>query len=231
MPNRKLLEAAAERRRRMRPQAERVYQKYGARTHELIRQLAGPTQEDHDRAFDWLSRMGEFITPVLIEALADPMLDPFVADEVVSLLGSTGDERAREPVWQYLQTYHDDPERVSTAALSLASLGDERALPYLREGLNSRDEEVVANAVAALIMLGETEDIPRLREVHRRHRANREIRSGIASAVLTILGETNQRTFNRMLDEIRTSFADRALWEDIWEILEGEFGSKRHPVH
>lgn len=231
MPNRKVMDAAAERRRKLRPQAERVYRKYGDRVHELIRQLAGPTQEDHDRAFDRLLRMGEFIAPALLEALADPALDPFVADEIVSLLGGTGDERAREPVWQYLQTYRDDPERVSTAALSLAGLGDERALPYLREGLDSQDEEVVANAVAALIMLGEMEDIPRLREIHRRHRANREIRMAIASAVLTIVGETDQRTFNRTLDEIRTSFADRALWGDIWTILESEFGGGHRTVH
>lgn len=231
MPNRKVLEAAAERRRRMRPQAERVYQKYGARVHELIRQLAGPTQEQHDRAFDRLLRMGEFAAPALMEALADPNLDPFVADEVVSLLGNAGDERAREPIWQFLQACRDDPERVSTAALSLAGLGDERALPYLREGLDSTDEEVVSNAVAALVMLGQMEDIPHLREVHRRHRANREIRTGIANVVLTILGETSQRTLNRTLDEIRTSFTDRALWADIWAILDSEYGGKRRLVH
>jgi hypothetical protein len=231
MPNRKVMETVAERRRRMRPQAERVYQKYGARMHELIRRLAGLTQQEHDRAFDRLARMGEFAAPALIEALADPALDPVAADEIVSLLGNTGDERAREPVWQYLQACRDDPERVSTATLSLAGLGDERALPYLREGLNSDDEEIVSNAVAALIMAGEMADIQRLREVHRRHRANREIRSGIASVVLTILGETDRRTFSRTLDEIRTSFADRALWADIWTILDSEFGGKRHTVH
>lgn len=231
MPNRKVLEAAAERRRKLRPQAERVYKKYSAHMHELIRQLSGPTQEQHDRAFDRLLCMGEFAVPALLEALADPHLDPFVADEIVSLLGNTGDERAREPVWEFLQAHLDDPERVSTAALSLAGLGDERALPYLREGLDSSDVEVVANAVAALVMLGQVEDIPHLREVHRRHRANREIRTGIANVVLTILGETNQRTFNRMLDEIRTSFTDRALWADIWAILDSEYSGKRRPVH
>ncbi len=231
MPNRKVLEAAAERRRRMRPQAERIYKQYGEHIHELIRQLAGPTQREHDHAFDRLARMGEFAAQALIDALADPMLDPLTADEIVSLLGNTGDERAREPVWQYLQTYHDDAERVSTAALSLAGLGDERALPYLRQGLDSPDEEIVANAVAALAMLGQMEDIPRLREVHRRHRASREIRTSVASVVLAILGETSQRTFNRTLDEIRTSFADRALWADIWAILDSAYGGKRHTVH
>ena len=231
MPNRKVMEAAAENRSKMRPQAKRAYRKYGARVHELIRQLAGPTQADHDLAFDRLARMGEFVASELLQALADPTLDPTATDEIVSLLGGTGDERAREPVWQFLQANQGDPERVSTAALSLAGMGDDRALPYLREGLDSDDEELVANGVAGMIMLGQLEDIPRLRQVHRRHRANREIRFGVANTVLTILGEINQRTFSRTLDEIRTSFADRDLWADIWAILESEFGSTRHPVH
>ena len=231
MPNRKVMEASAERRHKMRPQAERAYRKYGARAHELIRQLGGPTQADHDRAFNRLVRMGEFIVDELLEALADPTLDSIATDEVVSLLGGAGDERAREPVWQFLQTNQDDPERVSTAALSLAGLGDDRALPYLREGLDADDEEVISNSVAGMIMVGQMEDIPRLRQAHRLHRANREIRFGIANAVLTIVGETDHRTFNRTLDEIQASFADRDLWADIWAILESEFGTPRHPVH
>ncbi len=231
MPNRKVMKAAAEQRRQMRPQAERAYRKYGAQARNLIRQLAGPTQADHDEAFDRLSRMGEFASPALLEALDDPTLDLIAADEVVSLLGNTGDEQAREPVWQFLQANLDGPERVSTAALSLAGLGDDRALPYLRKDLDADDEELVANAVAGMIMLGQPEDVPRLRQVHRHHRVNREICSGVANAVLTILGETDQHTFNRMLDEIRTSFVDRHLWADIWANLESEFGSTRHTVH
>jgi hypothetical protein len=231
MPNRKVMEAAAERRNKKRRQAKRAYRKYGAQAHDLIRQLGGPTQADHDRAFDRLSRMGEFVTSELLDALADPTLDPIATDEVVSLLGGAGDEQAREPVWQFLQANRDDPERVATAALSLASLGDDRALPYLRKGLNADDEEQVANGVAGMIMLGQMEDIPRLRQVHHRHRTNREIRFGVANAILTILGETNQRIFNKTLDEIRTSFADRRLWADIWAILESEFGDTHYPVH
>ena len=72
MPNHKVMEAAAERRRKMRPQAKRAYRKYGARTHELIRQMGGPTQADHDRAFDRLTRMGELITSELLEAQQFP---------------------------------------------------------------------------------------------------------------------------------------------------------------
>jgi len=40
------------------------------------------------------------------------------------------------------------------------------------------------------------------------------------------VGETDQRTFNRTLDDIQASFADRYLWDDIWAILEREFGAK-----
>ncbi|MEE8392672.1 MAG: HEAT repeat domain-containing protein [Anaerolineae bacterium] len=231
MSNRKVLEAAAEHRRKMRPQAKRAYRKYGAQARDLIRQLDDPTQKEHDYAFDRLSRMGEFVASELLKALADPTLDPITADEVVSLLGTIGDESARKPVWQFLQANQGDPERVSTAALSLAGLGDDRALPYLRTGLDADDEEQVANSIAAMIMLGQMEDIPRLRQAHHRHRANREICLEAAHATLTILGETNQRTFNRTLDEIRTSFADRHLWADIWAILESQFGSPQHPVH
>ncbi len=231
MPNLKVMEAVAKQRLKMRPQAKRAYRKYGAQTHEMIHQLGNHTQIEHDQAFDRLARMGEFIVDDLLEALADPTLNPIAADEIISLLGTTGDERAREPVWQFLQADPDDPERVSTAAMCLAGLGDDRALPYLRKGLEANNEELVANSVAAMIMVGQMQDLARLRQVHRRYRANREIRLGAANAVLTIAGEANQHTFNRTLDEIQSSFADRDLWADIWAILESEFGSKRHTVH
>lgn len=230
MPKRKIELAMAETRRQMRPEAERVHGQYAAEVERLIRQLAGPTQEEHDHAFDLLSRMSDTIVDELLSALADPELDPIAADEVVSLLGVTGDERAREPVWQFFQSYIDDPERASTAALTLASLLDERVLPYLRESLDSEDRELVANGVAGMITLGELEDVPRLRAVHRWHRGDLEIRFGVANAILTILDHTDQRTFERQLDDIRFSFADRALWEDIWAILESQFG-ERPTVH
>lgn len=231
MPNRKVMEAAAERRREMRPRAERAYREHGSRARELIRQLASPTQADHDQARDLLREMGELVTPELLDGLADPTLEPLATDEVISLLGLTGDERAREPIWQFLQDNQDNQERLHTAALSLAGLGDDRALTYLRDGLDSDDEEMVANSAAGMIIVGELEDVKRLREVHRRHRGNREIRTVIADAVLTILGETDQRTFERTMDEIRTSFTDRRLWADIWAILDSRFGTGNHPVH
>ncbi len=230
MVNHKVLEAAAEWRRSQHRQAQRTYTKHGDRVPQLIQELAGPTQEIHDRAFDLLKRMGALVIAELLAALADPALDPIVADEVVSLLGVTGKEAAKEPVWQFLQANLDDPERVSTAALSLAGLGDERALSYLRGGLDDDDEDRVANSVAGLIMVGELEDVELLREVHRRHRNNPEIRMGIASAILSILESSNKRTFSRVMDHIRTSFADRYLWADIWDMLDREFGSS-HPVH
>lgn len=226
MPNLKILKASAELRLQMRPTAERLYGQYRDHVPRLIRQLAGPTQAEHDQAFDLLSQMGEMVASGLLDALADPTLDDIAADEVVSLLGVTGDERACEPLWDFFQTHQDDLERASTAALSLSNLGDDRVLPFLRQTLNADDEELVSNAVAALITVGTMADIPRLREIHRKHLANWEIRFGIANAILTIVGETDQRAFNRTLDDIQASFADRRLWDDIWAILDAQFGTK-----
>ena len=226
MPNLKILKATAELRRQMRPAAERLYRQYRHQVPRLIRQLAGPTQEEHDRAFDLLSQMGEMAASELLDALLDPTLDDFAADEVVSLLGLTGDERAREPLWNFFQAHQDDLERASTAALSLSGLGDDRVLPFLRQTLDSDDEDLVSNAVAAMVTVGTMEDIPHLRRVHRRYLTNWEIRFGIANAILTIVGEADQRTFNRTLDDIQARFADRHLWDNIWAILDSEFGSK-----
>ena len=226
MPNPKILKTGAERRRQMRPAAERLYRQYRDQVPRLIRQLAGPTQEEHDRAFDLLSQMGEMAASELLDALLDPTLDDFAADEVVSLLGLTGDERAREPLWNFFQAHQDDLERASTAALSLSGLGDDRVLPFLRQTLDADDEELVSNAVAAMITVGTMEDVPRLRAIHRQHPTNWEIRFGIANAVLAIADETDQRTFSRTLDDIQAHFADRHLWDDIWTILDSEFGSE-----
>jgi hypothetical protein len=77
-----------------------------------------------------------------------------------------------------------------------------------------------------MITVGTMEDIPRLREIHRKHLTNWEICFGIANVIQTIVGETDQRTFNRTLDDIKANFADRRLWDDIWATLEREFGSK-----
>jgi hypothetical protein len=225
MPNLKVMKATAEMRQQMRPTAECLYRQYQDQVPRLIRQLGGPTQEEHDQAFDLLSQMGEMVASELLDALADPTLDDIAADEVVSLLGLTGDERAREPLWNFFQA-QDDLERASTAALSLSGLGDDRVLPFLRRTLDADDDELVSNAVAAMITVGTMEDIPRLREIHRRHLTNWEIRYGIANAILTIVGETDQRTFNRTLDDIQARFADRHLWDDIWTILDSEFGTK-----
>jgi HEAT repeat protein len=229
MPNHKMLEAMAEDRRQMRPAAERVYAEYRHQVPRLIRQLAGPTQADHDDALDLLHQMGDLIVSELLAALDDPGLDEVAVDGVVSLLGMTGDDRAREPVWEFFQAHQDDVERASTAALSLAYLADERVLPFVRQALDAEDEDVVSNAVVSLFVVGTLDDIPRLRALHREHLTSQEIRAGIANAVLTIVGEADQRTFNRTLDDIQAHFADRHLWDDIWATLENEFGTKDVP--
>ncbi len=226
MPNRKLLETMAKARQQMRPQAERVYRQYRDQIPQLIRQLAGPAQEEHDQAIELLRQMGDTIVSQLLDALADPTLDESAVDAVVSLLGLAGDERAHEPLWEFFQANQDDLEIASTAAMSLAHFADEGVLPFVRQTLDADDEEIVANAVASLLALGEKEDIPRLRALHRKHLGNQEVRSLIADAVLTILGETDQRTLNRTLDDIQGRFADRHLWADIWAILEEQFGTQ-----
>jgi HEAT repeat protein len=226
MPNLKVLEAAAESRREARPEAQRVYDQHRDQISNLIRQLAGPTQTHRDQAYDLLSQMGDVVAPELFAALVDPTLDLDILEQVIFLLGFTGYERACEPLWDFFQAHQDDRERAATAALSLAGLGDDRALPFVRQMLNADDEEWVANAVAAMIAIGRPEDIPRLREIHRQHLTNDEIRFGIASAVLSILGETEQRTRERTLDDIEVSLADRHLWDDIRAILEEQFETK-----
>jgi HEAT repeat protein len=223
------MRAAAERRDQLRPAAERLYRQYRHRVLGLIRQLAGPTQADHDRAFELLSQMGEAIASELLGALADPALDDVAADEVVSLLGLTGDERAREPLWQFFQAHLDDLERASTAALSLSGLGDDRVLPFLRQTLDAGDQEIVSNAVVAMVTVGTMEDVPRLRQAHRQHLTNEEIRFGIANAILTIAGETDRRTFERTMGDIQSHFADRYLWDDVRAVLDEQFATEGMP--
>ncbi|MGD2105269.1 MAG: HEAT repeat domain-containing protein [Anaerolineae bacterium] len=225
MPNPNILEINAERRREMRSEAERLYRQHREQVPRLIRQLAGPTQAEYDEAFELLSQMGEMVTSELLDALADPTLDDAAADEVISLLGLAGDERAREPLWDFFQA-QDDLGRASNAALSLGGLGDDRVLPFLRRTLDSDDEELVFNAVAAMVAVGTMEDIPQLRAVHRRHPANWDIRFGIANLILSILSDAGQAALSRTLDDIQARFADRRLWDDIWTILEDEFGEK-----
>jgi hypothetical protein len=231
MPNYRVLQEAARLRRRKRRSAERLYRRYQQQVPTLIRQLGTtplPTRQGrqaaHDRAFDLLSRMGDTIATELLEALADPALDPIAADEVVSLLGAADDQRARAAVWAFFEANRDDPERASTAALSLSGLEDERVLPYVRQSLQARDEELVSNAVVSLISLGELEDVDRLRLVHLRFMGNREIGVGVASAILTILGETDEATMRQKMDALEASPVDAALWDDMWSILEQQFG-------
>ena len=149
MPNFKILKASAERRHEMRSTAERLYRQHRDQVPRLIRQLGGPTQSEHDQAFDLLSQMSEMVASELLDALADPTLDDIAADEVVSLLGVTGDERAREPLWNFFQAHRDDLERASTGALSLSGLGDDRILPFLRQTLDADDEDVGATVTTA----------------------------------------------------------------------------------
>jgi hypothetical protein len=196
VPNHKVMDAAAERRRRGHHRAVRdaYARRHKAEVSALIRQLGGPTRAPHDRAFRLLADMADAVTEELLEALADPTLDPIASDEVVSLLGTTGDDRV---------------------------------LPYLRESLRTGDPDSVSNAAAAMIMLGQLEDIPLLRVVHRQFKADTEIRAGIANAILAILAETDETTLEQELDDIQGNLADHDLWDDIWALLEQSLGAGR----
>jgi hypothetical protein len=79
-----------------------------------------------------------------------------------------------------------------------------------------------------MIALGQMEDIPSLRTVHRQFKADTEIRLGVANALLSILGETDQATMEQELDDIRDNIADHDLWDDIWALLEQSFGPGRY---
>jgi len=207
-----------------------AFARYGKDVTRLIQELEGPTQEIHDWAFDRLSQMGGTIVEPLLAALADPATSPFVQDELMALLAATGDERAIGPIWQVAQTCQDDEECFSSAMLYLATLGDQRALPYVREHLASDDPEIVANAVAALIMVGNVSDIAQLRLVHRRYPDHPEIRPGVVTCIFALLTQADRKTFERVMDDIFESPDDSALADDLWEQLERDFGDgTQHP--
>jgi len=215
----------------MRPHARHVYREHADQIPDLIRQLAGPTKEERARALDLLSKMGRLVVPQLLAALQDSTLDPHAVDEVVALLGAFGDDRAKEPLWQFLQSSFDNPRRLSNAAVSLAGLGDNRALPFLRCGLDAENTDLVADALLGMMTVGQLEDIEHLCQVHRRHISNLEIRYAVAHAILMILGETDEVTIGFILETIRLSSMDRPLWIDIWTIMQGEVGHASQIVH
>jgi hypothetical protein len=219
MPNSKVLQAAEERRQARISHAQRVYKSYSGQVNTLIHQLAGASPADHDRAFRLLIGMSSMIIPQLIEALHDPALDDSAVDEVVSLLGDTGDENARKAVKEHFIKVQGDPDRACAAMLSLAKLGDSEILSVVRQQLDSDHPEKICDAITALKYLGELEDISRLRAIHRTSVAfgdyTRSIRKGAVDAILAILDEAGAHTAARFLDQIRSSFADQALWKEL----------------
>jgi len=83
-------------------------------------------------------------------------------------------------------------------------------LPYLREALRTGEPDSVSNAAAAMIMLGQLEDIPLLRVVHRQFKADMEIRAGIATHP-GYLGETDEAALERELDDIQAACLSRSM--------------------
>jgi hypothetical protein len=219
MPNSKVLKAAEERRQARLSHAQRVYRSYSGQVNSLIHQLAGPSQADHDRAYRLLTGMSGLIIPQLIEALHDHTLDDSAVDEVVALLGDTGDESARQAVNEHFIKVQDDPERSCTAMLSLAKLGDSEILSLVRQQLDADHPEKICTAITALKYIGELEDISRLRAIHHTSAVygeyTRSIRKGVVDAILAILDEAGAHTTARSLDQIRSSFADQGLWKEL----------------
>lgn len=219
MPNVKVLQAVQERHQAREAHAQRVYTGYADQVPKLIHALAGVSQADHRRALRVLTQMSFLIVPQLIDALANPALDAQAQDEVVAVLGLAGDRSACEAILRHFDAVRGNPQRASLVALSLARLGEPCILPFLRAELDSDQFERVLNAVSALRSLGELEDITRLRAVHRTSsrfdEGAREIRKAVVSAILAILDEVGGHSAERFLDQIRNSFADRALWKEI----------------
>jgi hypothetical protein len=219
MPNIKILQAAAERRQARFAHAQRVYDSYAEHVPDIIRDLNGPSQADHQRAIRLLTQMSFLIVPQLIQALQDPTLVEEAVDEVVHLLGEAGDRSASGWLWEHLQRVQTDPRRSTLTALSLARLGDDRVLPVVKKGLDYDSPECILNALAALRCVGQIEDVTRLRAIHRASSnygdRSREVRKGALNAILAILDEVGGHTSDRVLEGIRSNFADRALWKDI----------------
>jgi hypothetical protein len=219
MPNNKVLMAARERLQAQAAHAQRVYDGYSDQVNEIIRALDGTSRADQERAVRVLRQMSFLIVPELLAALQNPALNTTIINKVVSLLGDSCDDRAREPLWEYFQQVQGETEQASLIALSLARLGDERVLPFLRDELDCGSPERVINAVSGLCFMGELEDINRLRAIHRCSFGSggntRKVRNGAVNAILAILDENGGHSANRTLDQIRNSFADRALWKEI----------------
>ena len=135
-------------------------------------------------------------------------LDPDAADEVVSSWGGRA-TRARAPIWAFFQANRRDLERLDGSAHFVVPSWVMSACPYPCANHSRRAiTKKVANAATAMIAVGGMEDIPLLRTVHRQFKADTEIRVGVANAILSILGETDQATLEREMDDIQGSLAD-----------------------
>ncbi len=219
MTNSRAIRAAEERHLARVPHARRVYQSYAEDVPELIYQLNSSSPAEHKRAYKLLKQMDFLIVPELLAALTDPELNDTALDEIIAILGDAGYKHSIEPLWEYFQRHQRNPLQASCAALSLAQLGDMRILSYARQYLENSSPEIIDRGVSCLYFLGELEDVSRLRSVYRRSldygEYSRHIRHGAVKAILAILDEVDSPSAERVKDQIRNSYADRALWRDI----------------
>ncbi len=97
-----------------------------------------------------IAALGNIGSPEAVEPLIALLnyKDPQIQEAVVEALGKIGDPRAVRPLSRILKV----PERqlVLLAIKAMALLGTRAAVPYLEELLESRDEEIKANAQWAI---------------------------------------------------------------------------------
>jgi HEAT repeat protein len=215
------IELGVERRRKEHREAMRVHRRYGARAADLIRHLGGRKVE---RAYQRLGQMGKLVLPELVAALADDAVSETARLRVAALLSDIDDVRARQALWGFFDANCENPQVASQVAALLAWQGDKRVLPYLRRETGGAwdDERVALFTVFALEAIGEPEDVDVLLEIHRRHAHDDAMRYVTAQAILLILEESDQETFDRALAEMH----HLRLWKEIEFLLKAKLVSR-----
>ena len=122
-------------------------------------------------------------------------------------VGAAVQGKGRKAVSGHLQSWDQVPRLIRQLG------GPTQAEHDCAFDLLSQMGEMVASELLDALADPTLDDIPLLRKIHRQRSTNWEIRFGIANIILAIVGEADQRAFNYTLD-------------DIWAILDSEFGPK-----
>ncbi|NMC19250.1 MAG: hypothetical protein GYA33_02420 [Thermogutta sp.] len=130
-----------------------------------------------DRAAEGLAMRGEAGIPLLREGLGHSHL--FVVRSVIRTVGEFGYREFIPDLRKFKDAkIHDPVEYYREAVASLYMLGDEEALPILRQDLRSSDPERVARVVVWLARVRDVESIPTFRELL----SNRWVKVRVAAA-------------------------------------------------